>query len=50
MMAPSIKKLTSENKFDREYACFWKRGAKKIKRANRKSYRRQLKSEDDTSY
>lgn len=46
MSYPSIKKVTYESKFDRKYACFWKRGARKIKKANRKHFRQYLKQLD----
>lgn len=39
-----IKKLTYEDKFDRKYCCYWRRGARRIKRANRRLYRRILNS------
>jgi hypothetical protein len=39
------KRMTYEDKFDRKFCCYWKRGAKKIKRYNRKLLRRKLKSE-----
>ena len=38
------KKLTYENKWDRHYCCYWKRGARSIKRMNRRLLRRKLKS------
>ena len=30
------KRLTYEDRFDRKYCCYWKRGAKHIKRYNRR--------------
>lgn len=39
----NIRKMTYEDKFDRYYACFWKRGARHIKRENRRKFRRKLK-------
>lgn len=38
------KRLTYEDKFDRRYACNWKRGAKSIKKYNRRKLRRVLRS------
>lgn len=37
------KRLTYEDKFDRRYACYWKRGAKSVKRYNRRKLRRVLR-------
>ena len=38
------RRLTYEDKFDRKYACYWKRGARKIKKFNRKLLRRKIKN------
>lgn len=38
------KRLTYEDRFDRKYCCYWKRGAKHIKRYNRRLVRRLIKS------
>lgn len=42
-MKRSIHKIiTNEDKFDRKYCCYWKRGACKVKRYNRRLLRRKL--------
>lgn len=38
------KRLTYEDKFDRKYCCYWKRGGKKNKRNNRRLLRRIIKN------
>lgn len=38
------KRLSYEDSFDRKYCCYWKRGARSIKRYNRRLVRRKLKS------
>ncbi len=42
-MKRSIHKIiTREDSFDRKYCCYWKRGAHKVKRYNRRLLRRKL--------
>lgn len=48
-MLPSIKKATYEDKFSRHCACWWKRGKRKVKTANRRAYRRFLKDFDNAA-
>ncbi len=43
-MRAVIKRMTYEDKFDRKYCCYWKRGGSKIKRSNRKLFRRRIKT------
>jgi len=43
-MRSVIKRMTYEDKFDRKYCCYWKRGGRKIKRTNRKLFRRRIKT------
>ncbi len=40
----SMESCMKEDKFDRKYCCYWKRGGRKIKRSNRKLFRRRIKT------
>lgn len=49
-MRAVIKRMTCEDKFDRKYCCYWKRGGRKIKQSNRKLFRRRLKNSTNREY
>lgn len=50
IMRAVIKRLTYEDKFDRRYCCYWKRGGRKIKRINRRKFRRVIKTKTKESF
>jgi hypothetical protein len=49
-MRAIIKRMTYEDKFDRKYCCYWKRGGRKIKRYNRKLFRRRIKASTNKEF